>query len=953
MNLDTVVDVQYSPEENANEEVEAPKTDTINLSDLSDGEIEYICRRIPAKETRTYFQQFPKHFAKIRPGFRPSKLSEKDITGLLCKNITKPFISEFVKIQVDAWLSEIRAFRDELEEKGASADESLLRAIPNCVFSENIDLYFKLCNIAYPPEYISLLKNVLPLMKDVSINDDSFGERSAKPESEQSESGATEQSDRITALTETVSQLQNDLKTEKANHKKAEKALTEATGAQDKLQHEITELKASLASKVSKEEQMQAELERLHRLESSADIDSSDNDDNGYEYTSICRVFTDYSGNSWLSRLADVSNGQVSRFIKNDEEPNYFGNRDRLYWKNGPSDEGYVGIWSWNAVSNLNDPAKDYVTTEYNAKAKWIEVIELPDCHSSEDLANYLTSNSVRPFFGRKMLFVYRAENGMMSGLLCGEKDFEIVNGNARLKKSIYSLPQYSIAVSDVLKFDEVKIYRFTKLGLPQSVFRTKTPMAVVKEVVLSRATGSVLRGNGLSKKEAQHCRTFLDKLPTNTVYQEIADTYGCAEEEARQFVTEFIEQADQYLSATDLDVAVISEALGRNSELVSLCKNSLAEEWHEENEETLRRADARLEEIRADIERKKKISEALTADHSRLRIELTQIQEEIDSKKALAEEAERKVSERISSAKKNVADFICEMAFATGYLSSQSMNIGNSDSKIRITRRTIDTTTGEMIHDLESFEEELAENLEIAGYETSISVEMANGISFCICNDLPIIINENAEIIADCIAAMFSPNGAYAATLPIGEGTCTALCDSIENSAVEPHSVYVLHGIFDGFSLNPFNELLWNLNGWNRRIIPVLSISGISVEMLPASVWNRALYIDGDIGLKGFITKKLNSFCCDFEFMNDFDMDSMKEKRKTMKPFREIISNTALLNYAKFMAAYDVSVQTSLLLRLQLAVAAKSSGLSDSLAKAFADSGVDAESTKRIKKYL
>lgn len=82
-------------------------------------------------------------------------------------------------------------------------------------------------------------------------------------------------------------------------------------------------------------------------------------------------------------------------------------------------------------------------------------------------------------------------------------------------------------------------------MGTPQSIYQIKSPMEVVKNIVIKRATRTRLRQSGLSVKETQHCQTFLRELPEETIYQEIMDAYGCTETEGREYLSAFIEQAD------------------------------------------------------------------------------------------------------------------------------------------------------------------------------------------------------------------------------------------------------------------------------------------------------------------------------------------------------------------------------------------------------------------------
>lgn len=51
----------------------------LSISDLSEEEINYICRQITPYRIRAYFKRYPKEFNKIFPGFRVTHLSVQPI----------------------------------------------------------------------------------------------------------------------------------------------------------------------------------------------------------------------------------------------------------------------------------------------------------------------------------------------------------------------------------------------------------------------------------------------------------------------------------------------------------------------------------------------------------------------------------------------------------------------------------------------------------------------------------------------------------------------------------------------------------------------------------------------------------------------------------------------------------------------------------------------------------
>lgn len=68
-----------------------------------------------------------------------------------------------------------------------------------------------------------------------------------------------------------------------------------------------------------------------------------------------------------------------------------------------------------------------------------------------------------------------------------------------------------------------------------------------------------ILRQRGLSRREAQRCLEHLKSLETLTLYDEVAKGYGCPIDDAKRYVSEFIELAEKSLGGSDLNVEVLS----------------------------------------------------------------------------------------------------------------------------------------------------------------------------------------------------------------------------------------------------------------------------------------------------------------------------------------------------------------------------------------------------------
>ena len=136
-----------------------------DLTKLTKPEIENLCKQMAPKDIRSYFQKFPKGFTRIRPGFRPTSLSDEDAISLIIRHSDKPFIWSYIENTVKIWLSEIESYIEDTVQKGSSPEEALLQAMPQSVFAENAELYLSLTDAKYSPEYVLLLilKQDLPV----------------------------------------------------------------------------------------------------------------------------------------------------------------------------------------------------------------------------------------------------------------------------------------------------------------------------------------------------------------------------------------------------------------------------------------------------------------------------------------------------------------------------------------------------------------------------------------------------------------------------------------------------------------------------------------------------------------------------------------------------------------------------------------------------------------------
>ena len=904
-----------------------------NISELSNDEIKYICERMHLPAVRYYFQKNPKEFNKLRPGFTVKKMTDDETLSFLIKYANKPFIQSVIQGAVKQWLSEIKEHRDSLEHEGFTAGEALLKTIPECVFCDRIELYFKLTEQAYTDDYLRLLNDALSLVKKTS--DIALEEHNVELESSEIE--------RLNSEIQTISKKL----TEEKEHGDALKHELDGVNEQlQKNQRLLSDTTDKLRIAESTISDMKHELEHYQALKRYAGNEVSQPFVSNYQYVSIGQILYDYNDQRWIFRLADITeSGEIVPFVADETIPHYFSNRDRLYWRNGPDTDQAIGVWNWNVTPRDTDPNKDYVETDFCNNIQLTQIIQLLNCETLDDVVSLLKNGISFQFSFNKLLFVYE-ENTILTGLLCSSSDFDRANDKITLKSDVYTLPQYSIKLSDTIDLASIRIYKFLSLGIPQSIYQVRDPYEAVKSLIISRFTNANLREYGLSKKEVQHCRNYLTAIPTKDIIQELTLAYNCSNETAQEYIDGFISLADQYLSASDIDTTIISRAIQGNAELLDLCKQQLTDEWKAENEKQLAEAESKLNEVLSVVERNQNEIKQLAVERDKLADEMEQLQSALSQREQLASDVETKISTQIEKAKQNVADFISNMAFVSPLYSAVTSNGNQLSNQLSVFNSHIDCAEGGEIDDVDTFEDELSENLTRIGYDNEQSIEISQAISFGVFEKVPLVISENAKLIAQCLAAVLNGGNVSEVFVPV-QGISIEELSAVINDNVSKASpmVCLVHGVFDGYSINLFNALSNIMQNWDNAII-LLSIEGTQSKMIMPGVWNRSIYIDGDRGFEKKTVDLLHTFTVlDSLDLHDrtIDMKSKeyKDARKSMKLFTDILSNTQIGMYSRYLAIYNASLDDSNLILTQLIATARSTGNPERLKELLQENGI------------
>ena len=154
-------------------------------------------------------------------------------------------------------------------------------------------------------------------------------------------------------------------------------------------------------------------------------------------------------------------------------------------------------------------------------------------------------------------------------------------------------------------------------------------------------------------------------------------------------------------------------------------------------------------------------------------------------------------------------------------------------------------------------------------------------------------------------------------------------------------------------FSLSAFHEIRQRSEEWGNKAILIFPLNGVNIEMISSHVWNQTMFIDGDLGITDFGMDTLNAFHSSVDFALEYDTEVFRKKRKLLKQFYGLIDNMAILNYAKYLAVTDGTMETDEMIFVQVLLSAKSSGKKEDFLEKLSVVGLDVKSNRYIKKYL
>ena len=610
------------------------------LNRLSKTDVESICKLIGSRDLKQNFQTNSNGFSRIKPGFRPKTISDEEAVTLTVQNVTTRFISKFLNEKIQSLMDKIIGEQANLIAKGIPSDDAHIIALANSPFYDNLDLYFRLEQPFSSSEEIGALKIAIRIAK-----------RAHKPDSV--EDAPT---DRTTKLLKEELEAQKEYARNKIQQvqdllKETQASLQATAEDATRLRDEKDELKNKLDLK-------EKELTRYRALEKYSISNRIDTTDAKYPFKSLCKVFW-ADGYVRLKRLSDIHHDEIT----GDYLEEFPTQRDLFSdQRSGTFQEGYVGVWDWHVIPNKKDPSRDFIETSYSSSQP-TQIIIFKECDSVEKIIKKLTVGVSEKIYCDGVLFAYW--NGKKyEGIYCHPKDLDIKIDRISLKQDVFRLPVFEVFASMLYQAGDCQVCTALNFGMPTKVVNVKDSMDVLKALLRKRLTWATSKQRGITNAAHQQITAYLQELPNKDFVQELVMQCNCTEDEANERIRKFVQNADSYLSATDIEDEMLSRIIQQNSELEKRCKELLTTEWEKENSEKIQKVENELMQRKNAAKDERIRVEQLTEKYEAVEQKLKESNEQLEEREQLAAEVEQKVAEKIAKAQKDAADFIAAQAF-------------------------------------------------------------------------------------------------------------------------------------------------------------------------------------------------------------------------------------------------------------------------------------------------
>jgi hypothetical protein len=364
-------------------------------------------------------------------------------------------------------------------------------------------------------------------------------------------------------------------------------------------------------------------------------------------------------------------------FFYNEDLPWYFDNRNRLYLKDGPDDIGNIGVWHWTATPRKTDYTKDFINTEYISDIALTEIVELKSIDSVDDLINTIKYDGIRSTdSGIETIYCVKTGRNEYKGILCKDEYFNISTEKKTIKPELSSLPLIELNRDEIIQTEGHAFLRSLVPPVAKRNILIKSPMEIVKDIVIKRCSWSTMKAAGFTRNESKDLRDYIRELPDEDLLQEVSNSCCCSIEEAKSFVDKFVNDISKYLGLDDIEFQIVEKAVVSHEALSSRYRDLVKQQWEIENASKIAKEKEKLDAISKQIEERKKDLTEINSEIKLREADREKLFQEIDDNQHFADEVQTNVEKKIREAKENAAAFIAEMAFSQPVISKDaSMN--------------------------------------------------------------------------------------------------------------------------------------------------------------------------------------------------------------------------------------------------------------------------------------
>lgn len=708
-----------------------------------------LCELITGREFKELFKRNEQEFSRIRKGFRAKSLTEQQALSIAIVNSDKSFILTWINATVSIWLQDIQKNIEKLEEEGLSHTTALATTMLDSFFADNVALYFKLTGEMLESDAYSKLCKEMDDVKSDRIK-------------------STEMDKRISAMEEEKRQLLEQIEAAKQKNNAIKIEYEQKIQAIERDNETLKSLLSEAQERIAAL-QVSPNVIKGNNADQLAQFDDTDTSllpaAGSDEIVSLYGVSSNYNGKKQLIRYADMDcNGYYSIFRRSENSSFASGNWYKIFYKDGPVEEDFYGIWSCVVVPNENDPSKDYILSRFNANIDAIEVVTVTEATSLDELIELLKNGIEYQPHSRRTIFSSYAAKGQYMGIMCNLKELNIRDGKASFAEDCIEVPVYEFTRDDILYLDNgLTFYKKAFAGIPSKLYQLKSTLDIVKDIVFSSISWSAYKTRSVTRSEYRTFKDFIGAIPVDDITYRIENACRCSSSTAQELLNEFLNAVWKYVEGDSLEDAIILSAISASSELQDRAKSLVRADWEAENTNLLAETQKKLDSLNAQLK-------TATANLAEVQDSLnkTKLEEEhlsciIAEKKKLAENVETAIAERIHKARENVADFIADMAFVGGapapVIAEENSVIVDSSAKTTVLYRTV--AACENLGDLEAHHswKEVIDTTAFEIGEAGVAESYRGGLAAFLCaayiNKQPILlVGPNAIDIAQAFSA-------------------------------------------------------------------------------------------------------------------------------------------------------------------------------------------------------